>query len=226
VRILIVEDEAALREGLCDLLDAEGHAVEAVADGKSAVEVGLREDFDLVLLDLMLPKLDGMEVCRRLREARPRLGIVMLTARGDEQDKVRGLKLGADDYVTKPFGTRELLARIDSVARRLSLDETPETIEVDGCTFDLGRCRARRDSDEITLTAREANLLRWLHRHRGRAVPRAELLENVWQAPGDLQTRTVDMCVANLRSKIERDPRSPIIVVTVTGVGYAWGDTP
>jgi DNA-binding response OmpR family regulator len=147
----------------------------------------------------------------------------MLTARGGESDKVRGLRSGADDYITKPFGTNELLARIDSVARRLALDSGPERIEADGAVIDLGRCHFERDGEAHELTAREANLLRFLHRHRERAVTRAELLENVWQQPGDLQTRTVDMCVANLRQKIESDPAHPAIVVTVKGVGYAWG---
>lgn len=223
MRILVVEDEAALREGLVDLLSAEGHHVCAAADGETGLRMGTQEDHDLVLLDLMLPRLDGMEVCRRLREAKPTLGILLLTARGDEKDKVAGLKRGADDYVTKPFSVQELLARIDSVGRRVVNDAPPERLEVDGCTIDLGRCVAARGDVEWVLTAREANLLRFLHRHRERAVSRAELLENVWQAPGDLQTRTVDMCVANLRQKIERDAREPRIVATVKGVGYAWG---
>lgn len=225
MRILVVEDEAALREGLVDLLSREGHQVDAAADGEAGLRMGLGGDHDLVLLDLMLPRMDGMEVCRRLREARPQLGILVLTARGDEKDKVTGLKRGADDYVTKPFGTQELLARIASLGRRLVNDLSPERIETDGCSIDLGRCLALRDGQEIVLTAREANLLRFLHRHRERAVTRAELLENVWQAPGDLMTRTVDMCVANLRQKIERDPRDPRIIVTVKGVGYAYGAT-
>lgn len=225
MHILVVEDEPSLREGLIDLLEGEGHTIEAVGDGESAVRRGLDGDFDLVLLDLMLPRLDGLEVCRRLRDVKPNLGILMLTARGDEADKVVGLKRGADDYVTKPFGTQELLARIDSLGRRLAVEAAPETVSIDGAVFDLGRCVVERDGRSETLTAREANVLRLLHRHRRRAVTRAELLEHVWQAPGDLQTRTVDMCVANLRQKIERDPREPTIVVTVKGVGYAWGDS-
>ena len=224
MRILVVEDEPTLREGLVDLLESEGHDVTDAADGEAAVRSGLDTDFDLVVLDLMLPRLDGWEVCRRLREVRPQMGILMLTARGDEADKVRGLRHGADDYVTKPFGTQELLARIESLGRRLAVEAAPERLEADGAVFDLGRCVVERDDRTETLTAREANLIRLLHRQRRRAVSRAELLEHVWNAPGDLQTRTVDMCVANLRQKIERDPRQPSIVVTVKGVGYAWGD--
>ncbi len=225
MKILIVEDEQRLREGLVDLLSAADHEVIAVEDGRVAVETGTAESFDLVLLDLMLPQMDGIEVCRRLRQVRPDLPILMLTARGSEEDKVAGFAAGADDYVTKPFGIRELLARIDAFARRASASPSePEIIEIDGCTMDLGRHEATRDDEPAHLTAREVGILRWLHRQRNRAVPRSELLERVWGTSGDLQTRTVDMTIAKLRQKIERDPTEPRIVVTVTGTGYAWGD--
>ena len=225
MRILIVEDEQRLREGLVDLLTAADHEVTAVGDGRAAVEIGTTETFDLVLLDLMLPQIDGIEVCRRLRQARPNLPILMLTARGSEDDKVAGFAAGADDYVTKPFGVRELLARVEAFARRASAAPAePEIIELDGCTMDLGRCRASRGGEEIHLTAREVGILRWLHLHGNRAVPRSELLERVWGTSGDLRTRTVDMTIAKLRQKIERKPTEPRIVVTVTGAGYAWGE--
>ena len=225
MKVLVVEDERRLREGLVDLLSAAGHDVTAVGDGRTAAEVGTEEGFDLVLLDLMLPQLDGIEVCRRLRQARPSLAILMLTARGAEDDKVAGFAAGADDYVTKPFGVRELLARVEAFARRASaVPADPEILELDGCTMDLGRHRATRGADDVHLTAREVGILRWLHRHRRRAVQRSELLERVWGTSGDLQTRTVDMTIAKLRQKIERDPADPRIVVTVTGAGYAWGD--
>ena len=224
MKILIVEDEQRLREGLVDLLSAADHEVTAVGDGRSALEVGMVDPFDLVLLDLMLPQVDGIEVCRRLRQARPALPILMLTARGSEDEKLAGFAAGADDYVTKPFGVRELLARIDAFARRASSTPAePEIIELDGCTMDLGRHRATRGSETIHLTAREVGILRWLERQSSRAVSRFELLERVWGTSGDLQTRTVDMTIAKLRQKIERDPTDPKIVVTVTGAGYAWG---
>ena len=226
MRILVVEDERRLREGLVDLLTAAKHDVTAVDDGRAAVETGTTDGFDLVLLDLMLPGIDGIEVCRRLRQARPGLPILMLTARGSEDDKVAGFAAGADDYVTKPFGVRELLARIDAFERRASaVPAEPEIIELDGCTLDLGRHRASRGDETVHLTAREVGILRWLHRQSSRAVSRAELLERVWGTSGDLQTRTVDMTIAKLRQKIERDPADPRIVVTVTGAGYAWGDS-
>jgi DNA-binding response OmpR family regulator len=177
-----------------------------------------------VLLDLALPGLDGIEVCERLRALREELLILILTARGREDDKVRGLSAGADDYVTKPFGARELLARIEALSRRARREApAPEHIEADGCRLDLGRCLAVRSESSISLTAREARILRLLYTNRARAISRAELLERVWGASGRLQTRTVDMTIANLRQKIERDVSEPRIVVTVKGVGYAWG---
>ena len=225
MRVLIVEDERTLREGLSDLLSAAGHEVTAHEYGRDAVETGTQEAFDLVLLDLMLPDLDGVEVCRRLRKARPTLHILMLTARGSEDDKVAGLEAGADDYLTKPFAVRELLARVAALGRRAAaLPADPEIVEADGCTIDLGRLEANRDGESVTLTPREAGILRWLHRHRARAVPRSELLERIWGSTGELRTRTVDMTIANLRQKIEGDPSEPRIVLTVTGVGYRWGE--
>ena len=224
MKLLVVEDEVMLREGLVDLLEGDGHEVVAVADGLSAVEVGTAERFDMVLLDLMLPRLDGIEVCRRLKLARPSLPVLMLTARGAEVDKVVGLESGADDYVTKPFGVRELLARVGAFARRIEqAPSPPELLELDGLRLDLGRCVGARDGVEIPLTAREVGLLRWLHRHRARTVSRAELLEHVCGLSPNLETRTVDVTIANLRKKIERDPGDPRVVVSVKGVGYAWG---
>jgi DNA-binding response OmpR family regulator len=224
VEILLVEDEDGLREGLTDLLEAAGHGVVAVGDGLSAVQHGHAQHHDLVILDLMLPGLDGIEVCRRLREARPGLPILMLTARGSEQDKVIGLDAGADDYVTKPFGAKELLARVNALTRRIrTLPREPETLEVDGCSIDLGRHEACRDGTSIALTPREVGIIRWLHRHRTRAVSRSELLEQVWAASSTMQTRTIDMTIAKLRQKIELDAADPRIILTVTGVGYAWG---
>jgi DNA-binding response OmpR family regulator len=224
MRILVVEDDPLLRDGLVDLLKGAGHVVDMVSDGLTATKRGLDPELDLVLLDVMLPKLDGIEVCHRLRKARPDLPILMLTAKGAEDDKVRGLKVGADDYVTKPFGSRELLARIAALGRRAKSAPTePEIIEIDGCRFDLGHCEARRARNAISLTPREVGILRWLHRHRARTVSRSELLEQVWGATAEMETRTVDVTIANLRQKIERDHSDPKIIVSVKGVGYAWG---
>ena len=226
MKILVVEDEPVLREGLEDLLASAGHSVDSVADGEAALVRGADPSIELMVLDLMLPKMDGIEVCRRLRELRPSLPILMLTARGSEDDKVEGLRSGADDYVTKPFSTRELLARVEALGRRMQTngEDLAQKIGYDDCEIDLGRLVAcRPGGEQISLTAREAGILRCLYQHRSRAVSRAELLEMVWEARGDLQTRTVDMTIANLRQKIERDPSRPCIVVTVKGLGYAWG---
>jgi two-component system response regulator RegX3 len=224
MRILVVEDEPGLQRALVDLLVGDGHAVDAVGDGQAALERGTQGAYDMILLDLMLPRLDGIEVCRSLREVRPSLPILMLTARASEDDKVNGLVNGADDYVTKPFGAKELLARVRALQRRaLQTTQQPEQIEMEGCEFDLGRCVVQRGRELHPLTSREVSILRWLYNHRERAVSRSELLQEVWGVPGDLQTRTVDMTISNLRHKIESDPGSPRIVVTVKGVGYAWG---
>lgn len=222
MRVLVVEDEPSLRDGISDLLRGDGHTVTAVGDGVAGVEAGLGELFDLVLLDLMLPRLDGMEVCRRLRSARPGLPILMLTARGSEDDKVRGLGEGADDYVTKPFSARELLARVRALGRRAPAAESLDEVQVDGAVIDLARMVVVRDDQRMALTPREVGIVRWLYRHQERVVTRAELLEQVFGQRGDLQTRAVDMAIAVLRKKLERDPAKPELIVSVKGAGYAW----
>ncbi len=224
VRVLVVEDEASLREGIVDLLQGDGHEVVAVGDGVAGVESGLRTAFDLVVLDLMLPRLDGMEVCRKLRAARPGMPILMLTARGSEDDKVRGLMEGADDYVTKPFSARELLARVRVLGRRgAGAGDSVDSVDADGATLDLARMMVVRGEARVALTPREVGIVRWLHKHKDRVVTRAELLEHVFGQRGDLQTRAVDMAIAVLRKKVESDPAHPRVIVSVKGAGYAWG---
>ena len=224
MKILLVEDDPALGAGLKDLLRVAGYEVDLVADGHAAARLGIDPGIDLIVLDLMLPGIDGFEVCHRVRKTRPALPILLLTARGAEEDKVRGLKNGADDYVTKPFGARELLARVEALKRRAERDPAEaEVIVADGCTLDLGRYVGRRGRRSFTLTAREAGILRWLHLHRARAVSRAELLEHVWGVSASMETRTVDVTISNLRQKIERDAATPRVIVSVKGVGYAWG---
>jgi DNA-binding response OmpR family regulator len=223
VRILVVEDEPSLREGISDLLRGDGHTITAVGDGVAGVETGLADVFDLVVLDLMLPRLDGIAVCRKLRSARPGLPILMLTARGSEDDKVRGLGEGADDYVTKPFSARELLARVRALGRRAPVAESLDELAVEGAVIDLARMVVTRGEQSTSLTPREVGIVRWLHRHKDRVVTRAELLEQVFGQRGDLQTRAVDMAIAVLRKKLERDPAKPELIVSVKGAGYAWG---
>ena len=218
----MVEDEASLRHGIVDLLTGDNHEVVAVGDGIAGVAAGLADPFDLVVLDLMLPRLDGMEVCRRLRGARPGMPILMLTARGSEDDKVRGLMEGADDYVTKPFSARELLARVRALGRRAPVGESLDEVQVDGAVIDLSRMVVVRGNARVTLTPREVGIVRWLHRHRDRVVSRGELLEQVFGQRGDLQTRAVDMAIAVLRKKLEIDPAKPALIVSIKGAGYAW----
>jgi DNA-binding response OmpR family regulator len=222
VRILVVEDEASLRDGIVDLLTGDGHQVAAVGDGVAGVEAGLREAFDVVVLDLMLPRLDGMEVCRRLRAARPGTPILLLTARGSEDDKVRGLMEGADDYVTKPFSARELLARVRVLGRRAPAAGSLDEIQVEGAVIDLARMIVVRGEERVALTPREVGIVRWLYQHRDRVVSRAELLEQVFGQRGDLATRAVDMAIAVLRKKLEADPARPQLIVSIKGAGYAW----
>jgi two-component system OmpR family response regulator len=217
VRVLVVEDEASLREGIADLLAGDGHRVTAVADGAAGLAAGLADAYELVVLDLMLPRLDGIEVCRRLRAARPGTPILMLTARGSEDDKVRGLIEGADDYVTKPFSARELLARVRALGRRAPAPESLDEVRAGDAVIDLARMTVERDGKTSALTPREVGIVRWLYRHRDRVVTRAELLEQVFGQRGDLQTRAVDMAIAVLRKKLP-----PELIVSVKGAGYAW----
>lgn len=218
----MVEDEPSLREGISDLLRGDGHTVMATADGVAGLATGLAETFDLVVLDLMLPRLGGTEVCRRLRAQRPGLPILMLTAMGSEDDKVRGLSEGADDYVTKPFSARELLARVRALGRRAPTAQALDHVEVEGAVIDLARMVVVRGAQRSTLTPREVGIVRWLHQHQDRVVTRAELLEQVFGQRGDLQTRAVDMAIAVLRKKLELDPAKPRLIISVKGAGYAW----
>ncbi len=220
---MLVEDEPTLRLGLVDLLSGDGHQVESAAEGTRGLALALGEAFDLIVLDWMLPGMAGIEICRRVRAARPGVPIMMLTARGDEADKVRGLTDGADDYVTKPFSAKELLARVRVLGRRAPQGQL-EQLSVDGAMFDFARLTVTRNGHVQELAPREVGMLRLLHERAGRVVSRAEILEQVFGQRGDLQTRAVDMAIAVLRKKIERDAGAPAIIVSIKGAGYAWGD--
>ncbi len=219
IRILVVEDEEAIREGVADVLAYHGYRPEAVETGEEGLERGRRELFDLVILDVMLPGVDGFRVCEKLRSERPRLPILMLTAKGDEDDVVRGLGLGADDYVAKPFSIRELVARVEALLRRTGkLDEAafafgPWAVDGEGLT-------ATAAGRTVELTGREVELLRLFAREAGRVVSRRRLLRDVWgMANVEIETRTVDVHVAKLRRKIDRDG-APSLIRTVRGAGY------
>jgi len=223
-RVLIVEDDPTVAEVVTRYLEREGFTVESVADGRDAVARADARLPDLVVLDIMLPGLDGLEVCRRLR-ARAPIPVVMLTARGSEEDRVLGLDLGADDYVSKPFSPRELTARVKAVLRRAGspLEETDRTgtLEYDGLAIDLGAREARVRGELATLTAREFELLAFLAGRPRQVFRRDELLERVWgYTYGD--TSTVTVHIRRLREKIEDDPSSPRRINTVWGVGYRF----
>jgi DNA-binding response OmpR family regulator len=222
-RILVVDDDPTVAEVVVRYLEREGYAVESVGDGRAAIDRAGADVPDLVVLDLMLPGLDGLEVYRRLRLLAP-VPVIMLTARGDEDDRVVGLELGADDYVSKPFSPRELTARVKSVLRRAGgVTAAPGngTVEADGLLIDLGAREVRVDGNLVTLTAREFDLLAFLARQPRHAFRREELLERVWgYTYGD--TATVTVHIRRLREKIERDPSSPRHLTTVWGVGYRF----
>ena len=226
VRILLVEDDATVREAVAAYLTRAGYDVDAVASGDRAVDRFVERPADLVLLDLMLPGMGGLEVCRRLRSMRRDLPVVMVTARGQEHERVQGLQHGADDYVTKPFSLRELELRVRSVLRRAA-GPAPEVVDVlrDGdLVVDLGARVVTRGGGPLALTARELDLLAWFVQHPGVVWSRDELLRRVWGwEVGDASTVTVH--VRRLREKVERDPGAPVRLVTVFGRGYRWDAT-
>ena len=221
--ILVIEDDDAIRRGLVDALGYAGYAVREAADGQTGLEMALELPVDLVLLDVMLPARNGFEVLAELRASRPTLPVIMVTARGSEDDRVRGLTDGADDYVTKPFSAVELLARVSAVLRRSP--ERPgdvSSLQVDGRTIDLERREVRLAGGEVRqLSEREADILRYLAVRAGRAVDRDELLHRVWGLnPRGIETRTVDMHIARLREKLAGSADDEQVIVTVRGKGY------
>ena len=224
-RLLIVEDEAAIREGLVDVFVYHGYDVTAVADGKAGLAQARRGRFDLVLLDVMLPGMDGFAVCESIRQSDRRQPIIMLTARVADVDIVNGLKLGADDYVAKPFGVQELVLRVEAVLRRANGPEeaADAMLAIDqAAVLDCANLAGSIDGETVSFTRREMDILRYLHRHSTRPVAREELLAEVWGYARelDLETRTVDIHIAKLRRKLEREPRQPARLVTVRGAGY------
>jgi len=227
-RIVVVEDEPAIRRGVVDLLRASGYEVAEAADGAKGLEEAIRLSVDLVLLDLLLPRKDGIEVLAELRKIRPTLPVIILTARGSEDDRVRGLKMGADDYVVKPFSARELLARVEAVLRRSAdrpIDVT--AAQLGHAMIDFERREVRWSEEERgELSEMETAILSFLVANKMRAVSREELLARIWGiAQQGLETRTIDMHIARLRTKL-RDPsgaRTPEAIVTVRAHGYMAG---
>ena len=222
-RILVIEDDAAILEGLVDNLECEGHQVLTATDGEAGYEQVGAGDPNLIVLDLMLPKLSGYELCRRLRDEGVETPILMLTARGEVADRVLGLDLGADDYVSKPFSVRELMARIRALLRRSAPGpELPGELTFADVQVDFRRYEARKDGEEVSLSPKEFGVLRHLAARGGDVVSRDELLDAVWGYDSVPTTRTVDNHVASLRAKLEDDPAEPRHLLTVHGVGYKW----
>ena len=222
-RLLLVEDEPGLVLTLTDRLSREGYVVETTADGESALARATAEAFDLILLDVMLPRLSGFDVLRDLRKRSVETPVIMLTARGQVVDKVVGLKLGADDYVTKPFEMMELLARIEAKLRRAPIAPHPtEGHQFGDIRVDFRRAEVMKDGAALELSAREFQLLRYFIEHRGATLTREELLNEVWGYNAMPSTRTVDVHVAWLRQKIEPNPRHPQYILTVHGMGYKF----
>ena len=222
-RVLIVEDDRAILRGLKDNLLAESYEVLTAADGEAGLRLVHEEKPDLVILDLMLPRMSGYEVCRRLRDEGNTTPILMLTARGEEADRVLGLDLGADDYVTKPFSIRELLARVRAIVRRAHPPKPlPDQLSFDDVVVDFRRYEARKGGQRIEMTRKEFGVLQYLAARSGEVVRRDELLEDVWEYKSYPTTRTVDNHVLSLRAKLEDEPGEPRHLITVHGVGYKF----
>ncbi|HUP04148.1 MAG TPA: response regulator transcription factor [Bryobacteraceae bacterium] len=223
-RILLVEDEPGLALTLTDLLGAEGYEVESAGDGTKGLAMALGGAFDLVVLDVMLPGKNGLEVCRELRRHGRDLAVLMLTARTQLVDRVVGLKLGADDYVNKPFEPPELLARIEALLRRTRREKRTRAVrfEFGDVLADFERGEVRKSGRAVSLAGKELELLQYLVDHRGNVVSREELLEGVWEYQPGVSSRTVDVHVAWLRQKLEDNPQSPRYIRTVRGVGYRF----
>jgi DNA-binding response OmpR family regulator len=226
--ILVIEDDAAIRQGIADALQFAGYSPLEAPDGHQGLARAMDAECDLILLDLVLPGPDGLDILKAVRKERPTLPVIILTARGEERDRVRGLRLGADDYVIKPFSVKELLARVEAVLRRSP--ERPDEvsrIRIPGGVADLARREVRlAGGAREELTDREVALLKYLAANPGRAISRDEILMRVWRLdPRGIDTRTIDMHIARLREKLRDGPDEPAIILTVRGVGYMFGET-
>ncbi|MBN2416372.1 response regulator transcription factor [bacterium] len=221
--ILIIEDETAMAAGLKDNLEFEGHEVIIADNGALGMRLAMDRRPDLILLDIMLPGISGFDVCREIRAAGLTMPVIMLTARGEEIDKVLGLEIGADDYITKPFSVRELLARIKAVMRRTGTGESAVTpVRFGRLQVDLTRYTAHEGAGPVELTHKEFEIIRYFHRHAQTTVSRDDLIEQVWGYDAFPSTRTVDNHILKLRKKIEPDPAHPRHILTVHGIGYKF----
>jgi len=220
--ILLVEDEQALRMTLSDRLQSEGYVVDFSPDGEQGFEKATSLPFDLIILDIMLPRRSGLDVCRDIRLAGLATPILLLTARGQIVDKVAGLKLGADDYVTKPFDTLELMARIEALLRRAPTRTGQGILHFGSIRVDIRGTQVTREGKPVYLSAREFQLLRYFTEHNGITLSRDEILREVWGYEMGTFSRTVDVHVAGLRQKLEKAPKKPELIITVPGIGYKF----
>ena len=222
--VITIEDDRAIRVGICDTLKFAGYRVDGFGDGDSGMTAALSTDYDLLLLDLVLPGKSGMEILAKVRELRPTCPVIILSAKGEEADRVRGLRAGADDYITKPFSVRELLARVEAVLRRSpSRREPAASVKIGRYEIDLCRNEIHSPEELQGLTPRESDVIRYLAIHRDRTISRDELLANVWHIdPRGSNTRVVDITISRLREKLSQ---SPDMLRTVHGKGYALGDS-
>lgn len=223
IRILIVEDEEAIRTGLIDVLVFHGYETDSAATGPEGLQKALTGQFDLILLDVMLPGMDGYAICEKIRAVDRDQPIIMLTAKSSDEEIIAGLKLGADDYVSKPFSIQQLVLRIEAVLRRSQIvQEQSRMLSIGSIEVDTENLSATNGSDEIAFTKREIEVLSYLANNSDRPVPREELLSKVWGYARDLgiETRTVDIHIAKIRRKIEVDPKQPAFLITVRGAGY------
>ena len=219
-RVLIVEDEPNMLKGLKDNLEFEGYEVDGSDNGEDGLNKILGDNFDLIILDVMMPKMSGFDVCKKAREKRIKTPIILLTAKGEEVDKVLGLELGADDYVTKPFSLRELLARVKAILRRSDkIDTTSEVINIGKLEIHFATYNAFEDGQQVQMSHKEFELLKFLWEHKNQNVSRDILLKEVWQQEATT-TRTIDNFIVRLRQKIENDPNNPRFILTVHGIGY------
>lgn len=220
MKILIVEDEPSMRLGLKDNLEFEGYEVEFAEDGETGLKKILENKHNLVILDVMLPKLSGFDVCRKAREHGIKTPIILLTAKGEEVDKVIGLELGADDYITKPFSLRELLARVKAVLRRSSDVTMEEVVRIGKLEIHFATYNAFDEGKQVQMSHKEFELLKYLWQNKNKNVTRDDLLKNVWGQDVFTTTRTIDNFIVKLRQKIEADPNDPKVILTVHGIGY------
>ncbi len=221
IKILIVEDEPAMRLGLKDNLEIEGYEVDTASDGEAGLAKVRTNTYDLILLDVMLPRVSGFDVCKAVRVAGIRTPVILLTAKGEEIDKIIGLELGADDYITKPFSVRELLARIKAILRRSqSPDKAGPIVTIGRLVVDFAAFQTSEGGEEVKLSHKEFEILSYLFKNKNQVVSRYDLLEHVWGYEEQITTRTVDNFIVRLRQKVETNPNQPRIILTVHGSGY------